>query len=305
MKSKLINSKLKLIPISLIISLFVFLVIYCFLSANYGRVFDDNKTFYLDQIPDPWRIPYQLIDTKNPNLNLDYPVVFKPNRCTGCGLNVKRIDSSPDAQKYLYETTETEVIAQKLDTRAREFSILYERNPFLSHGRIIALVEKIPVEKNTYFTIYKIGLNDRKSNVVDYTSAVTPEFEQLIDGLTQRIPETYVGRYDVKADDLESLLNGHFGVLEFNGLMGLDLRAFVETVNEIDHQNFMIQIRWFLKRAWVGLQAQLTAPRQILNQLKSTNLECEDYFKIYSKNLSRALVVILCVILCVILSFVF
>ena len=89
---------------------------------------------------------------------------------------------------------------QKYIHDSREFCILYERHPMLSSGEIINLSEKISSSTNML-----VALNVGKCSIRDYSRFNTKYFTQLIDNITKKIHNFYVGRYDVKAKNLQEL----------------------------------------------------------------------------------------------------
>lgn len=236
------------------ISIFL-LIIYFFMSANCGVIFEP-KLYYLSKLPKQYVIPFIGINSYSQLSSLKYPMVFKPDQCTGGGLGVEKINNQQEGKEYLDKMLKPGefIIAQEYDDRPKEFSVMYERHPFLSSGRIIAITEKIPIERKE-FDAHNLGYTERKCNVVNYTNQATPEFNKLIDSITKHVPDFHVGRYDIKASSLDDLLKGNFGILELNGLFGVDHRAYVHTLHEIDFINFFTQLRWLIKRIIVGTQS--------------------------------------------------
>jgi hypothetical protein len=248
------------------------LLYYFFISANCGVMHDQKlKDINLSRLG-KYSIPFLTITTENwRNIisNLKYPIIFKPAKCSGCGFGVSKIDNQNQAIEYLKGLTfDTPIIAQVLDKRKHEYTILYERYPLTKRGRVIAITERVPVKNKGEFQIHNLGYGQRRCHVVDHSHLITPDFERLIDKITKKIPCLYVGRYDVKADSLESLLSGNFGVIELNGVLGADQRCYVHTLNEIHPLSLHLQLRWFFKRILVGIQANLVhGPLEIVKNL--------------------------------------
>jgi len=259
------------------------LLIYLFLSANNGIFHDGGlKAEYLSLLPPKQTLPFIVI---NPSVQLktldyiEYPVVLKPDDCSGGGADVELVNNQQEAVNYLRSCGNKyhRVIIQKYCPLPKEYSILYERHPFFKNGSVISITEKIPVEQTKQFKVHNVGIGTRKSDVVDLSKYITPQFNLLIDNMTQKIPNLYCGRYDVKAKDLNSLLNGDFYVMELNNLLGVDHRSFVHTISDFDQQNCLIQLRWFFKRVLFGLENHLVnGPITIIRNLKGQcNTMCQ------------------------------
>jgi hypothetical protein len=62
------------------------------------------------------------------------------------------------------------------------------------------------------------GSHSRGAIFRNGTHWVTPEMEQRFDEISQRLPEFYFGRYDIRFADFEAVRQGHgFTILEVNG----------------------------------------------------------------------------------------
>ncbi len=93
-----------------------------------------------------------------------------------------------------------------------------------------------------------------------------------------------MGRYDVKANSLEDLLNGNFGILELNNFKAQDHRASIKTMSGFDKDNYIIQLRWFFKRLLIGTQNNIKGNtfKIIYNLVNQFRTMCkEDYEGIF------------------------
>lgn len=272
----------KLLSIPIISTLFI---VYLFLSANNGIACEINhKAYYLSKLPEKYSLPFYIITPRNIDRVLsiiEYPIIFKPNKCTGGGLHVEKIDNRREAEIYLQKhlKCDSHIIAQKYINNCREFNILYERHPLLSTGKVIAITERVPVIKSLKFQPLNIGYTTRKCYVVDHSKYINEEFSTLIDNITKKVPNFYVGRYDIKAKDLESLLQHKFKIIELNGLFGVDQRCYINTLKALHPSNILLQSRWFLKRVLVGLQTNLLyTPFVIIYNLYHDRITlCDEY----------------------------
>ncbi len=236
---------------------------YLFMSANCG-MFDSNyKAYYLSKLPSNYVIPFVVVTPSNVNTivnDIEYPVVLKPDRCNGCGNGVQLVNNKHEALKYLKEQGmdhDNRFIAQKYVEKPHEYSVLYERHPILSKGRVISITEKVPIKKSTSFEPLNVGNIYRKCHIIDHSRHIDDKISELFDEITGGIPDFYVGRYDMLADSLHDLLNGNFAIIELNGLVGVDHRAYVHTIKDLDIRNLHQQLRWYGKRVIIGLQTNL------------------------------------------------
>ena len=262
----------------------IVLLCYFFHSGNNGIAYEVNcKAYYLSRLPSKYVIPFSIITPQNAReiiRRLQYPIIFKPNRCTGDAINVEKIDNITEAEKYIERnlTPRSPIIAQVYVDNQREFTVLYERHPLLSNGQVIAIVERIPVDNLTQTEIFKMNFPRRRWDMVDHSKHITKEFTKLIDGITRNIPNFYVGRYDIKTSSLEDLLDGKMQVMELNGIFGVDHRKRVHE-KLINVQNIHLQMRWILKRIIIGIEANLVhGPIQIIkNMYKDRITQCDEY----------------------------
>jgi len=76
----------------------------------------------------------------------------------------------------------------------------------------------------------------------------------VISEISESVPEFWIGRYDVKFSDLDSLINGKFKIIELNGAAGEDLTAW-DPRNNI-FQTYKILYRQFRKIFEIGHENQ-------------------------------------------------
>ena len=286
----------------------IVLLVYLFLSANCGVFHDANyKAYYLSKLPSEYVIPYVVITPSNIDTvvnNAEYPIILKPNRCSGGGNDVQLIKNKQDALKYLKDhgmDYNNWFISQKYVKKPHEYSILYEKHPFLSEGKVVAITEKIPVKKQSGFQPLNVGYTYRKCHIIDYSKHITDNISKLFDKFTRAVPKFYAGRYDVLADSLRDLLNGNFVIIELNGLMGVDHRSYINTVKELDIRNLPQQLRWYAKRIIIGLQANLLhgPPIIIKNIYNHRNTLCDYHIDTFKQGFTRSILGLLSIVIVV------
>jgi hypothetical protein len=210
------------------------------------------KNFPLYYIPKEYNIPYIVIykdrdEWKDIIKKLKYPIIFKPNTCTSKGNNVEKIENVKKAEEYIKNYQHNEIMIQEFDDSPYEASVLYERYPIFEDGRIISVVKKVLHEKG------KFVQNIATSHMVDMPEAITPKLNGVINEITKKIPGLHAGRYDIKFRSLDELKDGKFKVIELNGSMGVDHRAYVKSKRDLSFDNFHIQVGWITRRIIMGL----------------------------------------------------
>jgi hypothetical protein len=90
--------------------------------------------------------------------------------------------------------------------------------------------------------LVEIGTHSRGAVFLDGAALATPALEDAVDRLSRGYPGFHLGRYDVRADSIESLRAGEFRVVELNGL----------TAEPTD----MYDPRYGVVRAWRALASQ-------------------------------------------------
>jgi hypothetical protein len=261
----------------LIISwLIVFLITWIlFLNCNPYKK-DETKYTILNYIPQSYR-PKMSLDPLNTDLStLKYPIIFKPSRCSRLSKDVQVIRNEVEASEYLYEHP-NEVVIQEFVEYKNEVGILYE------DGRIVSMVAKS--SKNS--DIMK-GCDFGSITCTDLTYLITPQLNDRIVWLSQKIPNFHVGRYDIKYRDLNSLLMGqNFSILEVNGTMGFELRKTTSLMNIVLAPYFIE--RWYLYRLLTGLKNIVKFQgyniSELLNVMRTTvfnMFDCSDWEKFYT-----------------------
>jgi membrane protein DedA with SNARE-associated domain len=208
-----------------------------------------------------------------------YPIVLKPDAGER-GQGVAIIRSEEDARDYLAAHSEP-VLAQEY-VPGVEFGLFYTRHPERESGTIFAVTEKrfphvtgdgvrtleeliladdravclAPLHLANHrdkldtvpaagerVALVQIGNHCRGTLFLDGRWVLTPQLEAAIDSLSRSAPGFFFGRYDVRAESVESLQAGRgFKVIELNG-------ATSEATNIYDPKHSIAQ-------AWRTLRAQ-------------------------------------------------
>jgi hypothetical protein len=257
----------------LILFFFMFLILSINPQINNKQKHELMNYFYEDAIP------YTTINKKNYKLQIDtfsYPLVFKPCLCSSFGNKVELIYSKEQALKYMEKNLDEEVMIQKLHTGPYEGTILFEKNPITKKINII-FVERInpKIKKSQQNDIWFWKSSD--SYKYGYYSIHKPEFEtqdlkNFIIKVCDKIPEFYMGRFDVRFKNHNDLKKGkNIGIIELNEQLCSDTRY---NDKKSGLYNSYIFTRWLLIRIYFGF----------CNIIRGNGVSLSEYIKWFKTN---------------------
>jgi hypothetical protein len=195
------------------------------------------------------------LDETRTRLDLDFPFILKPD-VGQRGVGIKLIRSRKQAEDYLRQTS-APLVVQRYAPGPHELGIFYYRFPHEARGHIFAITEKIfpklvgdgrntigeLIERDTRARFvadtYLKRFAIRRDEVLatgeelklveagnhaqgcvfrDGMRFCTPELEQRIDKISQRLTGFFIGRYDIRFANEDDLRAGkHFQIIELNG----------------------------------------------------------------------------------------
>lgn len=204
--------------------LFIILFIFSYLYFNVNPVIN-NK--YKNEINDYIKykmIPYIYIEKSNFDIKklnkFEYPIVLKPSKCEGLSNDVKVAENPLEAKKYLDEIKDNFIIIQKYSKLKNEATILYDRNPLTNEIKIEITSRYLDNIENVKYPIYKFGgINTKQTKY-----KITKKLRDTIIYMSNKIPDFYFGRYDIKFKNAKELENGNFEVIEVNFVYCADTR---------------------------------------------------------------------------------
>lgn len=226
-----------------ILSILIMMII--FINVNPYN-YNENKFTILKHMPPQYIPKTELLNDINVN-NVKFPFIIKPIHCTKCSKGVVVIKNKNELNNYLLNNSNklNELIYQDFIPYTNEVGILYEKDLFTKKGRIVSITKKISQK----FEIMPGCIGDVSCK--NLTNYITPKLNDVIDKISNSIPNFNVGRYDIKYKDEESLFNGeNFYILEANGTMGFDLRKY--TSSFLMSQYYIN--RWFFYRLFYGIK---------------------------------------------------
>lgn len=212
---------------------------------------------------------------------LDLPFVLKPN-VGQRGAGFRKITRIEQAIQYV-RSTPTPLIAQQYVAGAKEVGVFYFRFPGQQRGEILAITEKSfpTVAGDGTRTLRELILADTRASMIAATylcrfaesvnqvipagtqfrlveagnhcqgcvfgegmHLYTPALRDILDRISQVLPEFYIGRYDIRyANDDDLRAGKDFTIIELNG-------ASSEATNIYDERNTLWAAYRMLYRQW-------------------------------------------------------
>jgi hypothetical protein len=237
----------------ILILLFTLIIfIYLVLSIN-PLLNNKDKNGLMDYFYED-AIPYTTIDKTNYKdkiNNFKYPIVFKPCICSAFGNKVEMIYTPKQAEKYMKNNLDETVMVQDFHKGPYEGTILFEKNPITKHINII-FVERVNPKntKDIWFwkssESYKYGYY-----AIHKPEYETPELKEYTTRICDKIPEFYLGRFDIRFSNHEDLKKGkNIGIIELNEQLCSDTRY---NDKQSGIYNGYVFCRWVFIRVYFGL----------------------------------------------------
>jgi hypothetical protein len=232
---------------SIIISFFVSFLIqwYLFLNVNPCPLVLDNKLSIMNLIPEKYRPSFQMSLLDLNNVNFNYPIVIKPVKCSGNGIDVFIIKNNLDFENFLKNKMYNidEYMVQSFLTEEKlDFCILYEKLPWEKKGKIIEIIEKTQISLNNIRNCFSYN-NELHDDIINNKT-----LNDTINFLSDKIPDMNCARYDILATSKTDLINNNFKIVEINGTMGMNLK----NVANAGFIGLILEIRWYLIRIIIG-----------------------------------------------------
>jgi len=208
------------------------------------------KTVFVDAIDGAEEVIKEIADKE-----MTFPLIIKPDMGER-GKGVKILSTEEQLKKALNSVHEP-MLLQVYEDLPMELGILYSRHPDEEKGKITSIVVKdlpsvtgdgertllqlilanqrtrlsykvhvkrfadrlnevIPIGEKEQ--IVKIGNHMLGTTFKDGNRLISPELETVFDNLAKQIDGFHIGRFDLRTDSMEALLNDDFKVIEVNGV---------------------------------------------------------------------------------------
>ena len=195
--------------------LLLFLLIQSFYYEPNYNVLTTKSEIY-KYIPNKYLSLNKLITNKTDLLNIKYPIIIKPSDGYQ-GIDVHLLNNQKEAlQFYNKNNIPNKYVIQKYHPGPYEVGLYYIRIPYKQNGYIFNLVLKkdpLLVKKQKWETL----MCHKTNNCTRQINWITPQLTKVIDNISKRVPDFYIGRYDIRFENLNDFKNGkNFIILELN-----------------------------------------------------------------------------------------
>ena len=218
-----------------------------FLNVNPYPLEIDNKYAIMNHIPSEYRPEEEfLLENLSQDIlkNMKYPIIIKPITCSGGGSGIYILNSYDEYLTTINNTPDfdlSEYMVQKyLDGYDIEIGVLYEHKPWKKTGEVIEIIEKTQKEL----------IRPREDGfTVNHPELITENVNILFNEISQKIPNFYAGRYDIRLKHLDDLEKGNFKIMEVNGTMGMRL---ISNFNLLNLHDLYYDFIWYWTRIIIG-----------------------------------------------------
>jgi hypothetical protein len=213
--------------------IFILILFLISLSFSMNSIEKTDKYSLLKTFPNKYVPTVELYD-KNTDLEyINYPVIFKTNKCSFFGYDVKKIKNSNEAIDYInkFKYDKNDIIIQEFSPFNNEIAIFLKRN---------VLDNKLEVYSGVIREIKKDSLVNNKCEK-GKCKIVTDELSDILKNkiieITERVKGFNWGRYDIKYESFERLNIGEFHIIELNG----DTQGLIPIIYPM---NFDLAVYW-------------------------------------------------------------
>ena len=149
---------------------------------------------------------------------IKYPCIMKPNYCDGFAHGVSIVKNSREAREYLNNSLDKSIIVQEFHKGPYEGTVYIRRIPG-SREATVYVVERVnPNKDKDGEWLWKSSVSYKYNYYTRHrTDLETPQFISRILEITDKLPEVYLVRYDIRFSSYEKLKRGEgFKIIELN-----------------------------------------------------------------------------------------
>ncbi|TAF68018.1 MAG: D-alanine--D-alanine ligase [Cytophagales bacterium] len=209
------------------------------------------KTIFFQQSPESAAVVLKAME----EAQIQFPIILKPDKGER-GFNVEKIDDE-SALTHYFRNQPQEIILQEYINLPTEFGIMYHKIPNQTKANIHSIVQKeflvvkgngkddlkhlieneprcllhqqtllkkyqdalaeiIP--NNEYKILVEIGNHSRGTTFLNANHLINEQLVHIFEQIVKDIPEFYFGRFDIRAENYQQLLEGNFKIIEINGV---------------------------------------------------------------------------------------
>jgi hypothetical protein len=214
-----------------------------------------NKYKVYQYIDDNYKLKTELYKYSELQSITNFPVIIKPALYSCHGSNVSVITNQKEL-KYIYEVTnKQDYIVKEYYPAKYEVGVLYEKNPLSEKGNVVSVVLKHKLKYGFYpLNCDNILLNKGICKYIDKPDWITDELIESIRNISDKVPNHYVGRYDIGFNNVDDFKKGiNYKIFELNGNTGIDLRITISDVFDFNNiKKIMLLLRFIFIRVMFG-----------------------------------------------------
>lgn len=231
-----------------------------FLNINPCSLDHNNKYKIMNKIPKKFKPGQEYLLSNISIEDINFPIIIKPIICSGMGLDIYVIKNKNEYLDILIKNkiNQNEYMMQELlKKHDLEVKILYEKYPWNKEGKII----NIYLHKSNNFESdleeYTNMIFDNKKNM---SYLITPELNNILGRIFEKIPNYNVGRFDILLKNLEDLNKLKFKIVEINGTMGMEIKSksYSTSLNKNFQNDLIVDFQWYLRRLIIGFYNIIT-----------------------------------------------
>jgi len=190
----------------------IVLLLFFILSFSVNSIREFDKYSLLKLFPNKYVPTVEMYD-KNTDLELiNYPVIFKTNKCSFFGKDVQKINNSFEAGEYInqFHYDKNDIIFQGFSPFTNEIGVFMKRNIVTNKLEVFSAVVR---DLGSSSLVNNDCPKDKCFIITDKLSNI---FKNKIIEISDRVIGFNWGRYDIKYESINELNQGNFHILELN-----------------------------------------------------------------------------------------
>ena len=190
----------------------IWLVLFFIISFSMNSIKKTDKYTLLKSFPVENVPPVELYTYDTDLEYINYPVIFKTNKCSFFGNDVKKIKNSNEAREYInsFGYDKEDIIFQEYSPFTNEVGVFVRRN-IIDDKLMVYSVVKRDIKEDSL-----VNNECEKGKCFIVTDKVSETFNKKIIEITERVKGFNWGRYDIKYDSFDELNKGNFHIMELN-----------------------------------------------------------------------------------------
>ena len=149
---------------------------------------------------------------------IEYPVIFKPNYCDGFAHGVKLVENASEARKYIVDSVDKYIIVQEFHPGPHEGTVYIRRIPGQKEATVYVVERVNPNANKDTKWLWRSSVSYKYKYYSKHRPDLeTTEFKSRIIEITDKLPEVFLVRYDIRFSSYSQLRRGEgFKIIELN-----------------------------------------------------------------------------------------